>query len=290
VVGIAGVVTACSASTDTLKCTLASPATAAGGVEERILADGVTRTFIAHVPRDSASGRLPLVIAFPGRGESAEQMENYSDLDSLDAVVLYAQGLPGAGGESSWEGTPFVPKTRNDLAFVSALIGWASRSACVDVHRITLAGKSDGGGFADLAACDPDIPVAVLLADSAAFYDQRPRCEPRHPVTVLNLAGTADSVIPIDGDSARGLRSERAVSDEWAHLDECAARENTVTGAFIRVVWTECADGTSVTQYRLDGDGHTWAGATTDSGPGATSRAVSATGLLRSVLEGGLTK
>jgi polyhydroxybutyrate depolymerase len=82
---------------------------AAGSSTDRTMeVGGRTRTFIEHVPAGfSADTKYPAIIAFPGRGESAGELEAYSQLDSVGAIVLYAQGLPGAGGQPAWESTPY---------------------------------------------------------------------------------------------------------------------------------------------------------------------------------------
>ncbi|MEY9894364.1 poly(3-hydroxybutyrate) depolymerase [Catenulispora sp. MAP5-51] len=46
--------------------------------------------------------------------------------------------------------------------------------------------------------------------------------------------------------------------------------------------WTSCTDGTEVVNYAIADGGHTWPGATVDSGPGVTTHAIDATRLITS--------
>jgi polyhydroxybutyrate depolymerase len=98
-----------------------------------------------HVPPSIGNGRkLPAVIAFPGRGESDAELEQYSQLDGTDAVVLYLQPLAGAGGQPSWEASPYQSAAAHDYEFAADVVSWLDGPPCVDATRIDMTGKSDG--------------------------------------------------------------------------------------------------------------------------------------------------
>jgi polyhydroxybutyrate depolymerase len=237
------------------------------------------RTFIEHVPSGFTAGRkYPAIIAFPGRGESARQLETYSQLDDVGAIVVYAQALPGSGGQTSWEGTPFQGASAHDYAFATALVQWLAGSSCIDASRIDMTGKSDGAGFAVSAACGI-IGVAAVATISGAFYQEQNHCAAGgRPLAVLNMHGTGDSVIPYDGNAAEGLYSTDAWIRLWLHRDRCAGPgvSQDIAPGIVQSSWRPCADGTAVINYRIIGGGHTWPGATAPSGPGNTTHAIDA--------------
>ncbi|MEV7600425.1 hypothetical protein AB0O91_23925 [Kitasatospora sp. NPDC089797] len=240
---------------------------------------GKVRTFIAHLPAGPAPGaKVPAIIAFPGRGEDAGRLEAYSGLDAVDAVVLYAQGLDGKGGKPSWEATPYLGAEAHDYEFAGDLVRWLAGSGCVDPARIGLAGKSDGAGFAASAGCTLD-GVATVATVSGAFYQDVNHCSGRgRPVATLNMHGTADPVIPYDGNPDRGLYSTDAWLRLWQQRDRCtgAGTDQDLAPDVTSTTWSTCADSTVVVNYRIAGGGHTWPGASVSSGPGGTTHSIDA--------------
>jgi polyhydroxybutyrate depolymerase len=240
---------------------------------------GRTRTFIEHVPAGFAVGpKYPAIIAFPGRGESARQLETYSQLNDVDAIVVYAQALPGSGGQTSWEGTPFQGASAHDYEFATDLVRWLAGSSCVDASRVDMTGKSDGAGLAVSAACGI-AGVAAVATVSGAFYQEQNHCATGgRPLAILNMHGTGDSVIPYDGNAAEGLYSTDAWIRLWLHRDRCAGPglRHDIAPGIAQSSWPSCADGTAVINDRIIGGGHTWPGATAPSGPGNTTHAIDA--------------
>jgi polyhydroxybutyrate depolymerase len=255
-------------------------ARAAGSSASRAIdVSGRTRTFIEHVPAGFSAGRkYPAIIAFPGRGESASELQTYSQLDSTGAIVLYAQGLPGAGGQPSWESTPYQSASAHDYEFAADLVRLLATSPCVDPDRIDMTGKSDGAGFAASAACGIT-QVAAVATISGAFYQGENHCAAGgRPLSILNMHGTADPVAPYDGSSARGLYATGTWLAVWLRRDLCSGPGTNRSAApgVIQTTWPSCLDGTEVVNYRIIGGGHTWPGATAPSGPGATAHSIDA--------------
>jgi polyhydroxybutyrate depolymerase len=240
---------------------------------------GRQRVFIEHLPAGFAAGRkYPAVIAFPGRGESDAQLQNYSGLDAVDAVVLYAQGVNGKDNKPTWEATPYIGSEAHDYEFTTGMIQWLTRSSCVDASRIGLTGKSDGAGFAASAACSRD-DVAAVATISGAFYQNYNRCRSDgRPVPMLDMHGTSDPVMPYAGIPARGVYSIDAWLQLWTTRNHCTGpgSDKGIASDVVRTTWASCADGADVVNYRIIGGGHTWPGATAPSGPGGTTRSVNA--------------
>ncbi|TQF01618.1 hypothetical protein E6W39_04380 [Kitasatospora acidiphila] len=237
---------------------------------------GKSRTFIEHLPSAATAGTAGAkhlaIIAFPGRGETDSELEAYSRLDGVNAVVLYAQGLNGEGAKSTWEATPYLGDSAHDYEFADDLVQWLAQAPCVDATRIDLTGKSDGAGFAASAACTIS-GVAAVATVSGAFYQDSNHCTASgHPLPVLNLHGSSDWVIPYDGNPARRLYGTDAWLQLWRQRDKCtgAGVEQALSADVTQTTWSGCADGSVVVNDRIAGGGHTWTVATAPSGPGAT--------------------
>jgi polyhydroxybutyrate depolymerase len=241
--------------------------------------DGRMRTFIEHVPPGLGSGsKVPAIIAFPGRGESAAELESYSQLDGTDAIVLYLQALDGAGGQPSWEATPYQSAAAHDYDFTADVVNWLESSPCVDVTRIDMTGKSDGAGFAASAAC-VTAGVAAVATVSAAFYENDTRCgSSGRPVSVLNMHGTSDPVIPYNGSAEQGLFGTGGWIRLWLQHDQCpgSAANSAPAAQVAQASWSSCAGGTAVVNDTVTGGGHTWPGATVTSGQGPQNHTLNA--------------
>jgi polyhydroxybutyrate depolymerase len=142
-----------------------------------------------------------------------------------------------------------------------------------------MTGKSDGAGFAASAACG--IPqVAAVATISGAFYQGENRCAASgQPLSILNMHGTGDPVVPYDGSRARGLYATDAWLALWRQRDQCAGPgiDRSIASDVVQTTWPSCIDGTEVVNYRIIGGGHTWPGATVPSGgPGATTHSIDA--------------
>ena len=112
---------------------------------------------------------------------------------------------------------------------------------CVDPQRVFATGVSNGGSMVALAACELSSRITAI-ASVSGDYSRQPPCRPARPVSVLEIHGTADQVVPYFGKPAR--RTTDGVPpfvDGWVARDECAARCQIglarATGAVVSVEW-----------------------------------------------------
>ena len=94
---------------------------------------------------------------------------------------------------------------------------------------------------------------------SQLLVDKEPQAGDAH-VSVLQLHGTDDAIIPYDGGDAesdhRFLPAEDSAA-AWAAHNGCnAMATETASGPYTRMEWEQCTTGTRVVHYRLDGIGH----------------------------------
>jgi polyhydroxybutyrate depolymerase len=159
------------------------------------------------------------------------------------------------------------------------VVRWLDGSPCVDAKRIDMTGKSDGAGFAASAACV--IPgIAAVAMVSAAFYQNGTRCGlSGRPVSILNIHGTSDPVIPYNGSAARGLFGTGGWIRLWLEHDQCPGPTvNTRPAAQVtQASWSSCRDGAAVVNDTVTDGGHTWPGAPVPSGQGPQNHTLNAT-------------
>ena len=62
------------------------------------------RSFILSVPKDySGDKKWPIVLAFHGWGQSAENLRGYSRLDAADAIMIFPEGK-----KKAWSPAPYA--------------------------------------------------------------------------------------------------------------------------------------------------------------------------------------
>lgn len=254
-------------------------------VAQGMTSGGDQRGYLLHLPADYSPVRpLPVVLAFHGRKGNGYDIEAFSGLDTLEAIVVYPLGLPGEGGEPAWQGAPYQPPS-NDVLFVSDLLDKLQRTLCVDPFRIYATGKSNGAGFTALLACRLPHRIAAFATIAGAFYPETTQgCGPGRPVSIVDFHGTADPIVNYNGEaSSHGepLPPLPAWVQNWADHDHCAPATTTQIGPDVtEIAYQHCAHDTAVTHYKIAGAGHTWPGELVDSGPGSATHTISATDIL----------
>jgi len=249
-----------AASSATTMTTLACAPLGTPTQSETITVGNAQRSYLLHVPAHPLGERLPLVLAFHGRGETPAVLEHDSGLDRLHAVLVYPRGEPGTGGKLSWSGTPTAAPGVDDVQFartiVAALRGWS----CVDPGRTYATGKSDGGGVAWQLACRAADLVLAIAPVAGAYYPIAGGCRPARPVSILEFHGTDDRVVPAAGSARRGLPDIQAWLAAWARRDGCTVQQPEARiGRDVRLWgWSGCAAGSQVAGYRILHGGHTW--------------------------------
>lgn len=223
---------------------------------------GFERTYLLHLPSSyDADQALPLVVAFHGRGNSGRIMEAQSGLSNLPAVVAYPDGvLSQPIGKRAWSNAPYAAQGVDDVAFTRALLDAIETSVCVDLDRVYSVGHSNGGGFAVQAGCELRRDFAAVAVVSAALYGTSVGCE--HPMSVFELHGTDDTIIPYAGVDEPALQLPGIGSwvREQAAVDGCDTEPSArVLGIFVtRFTFDRCASGRTVVHLRVSGGGHAW--------------------------------
>jgi polyhydroxybutyrate depolymerase len=246
--------------------------------------DGLERTFLLHMPSSYDEVEpMPLVFALHGGGGTGENMikltEEFNDLaEEKGFIVVYPDGI-----EKHWNDGRQIENRRahvddiDDVGFLKALVEHISQEYSIDPARIYSTGISNGGQMSYRLACEAPgtfAAIAVVVASmSEALYTT---CSPEEPISVLVLNGTADTLVPWDGGTIRVGKQEfgeavsaRETVDFWVEVNRCNAPPAHIElpdndpedGTRVRrETYQDCASGTSVEFYTVDGGGHTWPG------------------------------
>lgn len=158
---------------------------------------GDVRQAIVYAPNTATpgatpAGKPPLVLAFHGFGDDAENFQHV-DLHRAwpEAVVVYVQGLPTRGSWPGWQ-TERGQYGDRDLKLVDEVVASLRKRFDVDPKRIFATGFSNGAGFTYLLWSErPSLfaafaPVAGRLAASVTPSVRKP---------VLHVAGRIDGTV-----------------------------------------------------------------------------------------------
>lgn len=231
-----------------------------GESEITVLSSGIERTAIVDLPPAKVGQRLPVLVGLHGAG--GKFFQTYSGFTELaDAegfIAVYPNPIDKEDGHTFWnindhqtDGGPA------DVQFIADLLDYLEDHLCVDPSRIYAAGVSNGGGMAARLACELSERFAGF-ASIAGGYSSLPPCHPTNPVSVIEIHGTADTVVPYDGDSPDGAGAVWPWLWAWHEHDGCsgAPAVSRVAPRVERYEWSDCAEGARVEHIEIYGGGH----------------------------------
>jgi polyhydroxybutyrate depolymerase len=245
----------------------AAPAVAlpGGDLSGAMLAGGVSRAYLVHVP-SGLERPAGLVLNLHGAGMTGPEQAaatNYNAIaDQYGFVVAYPDGIDLSWADGRGASTPDRQGV-DDVGFLVSLIDRLAHDYGVDRGKVFVTGMSAGAFMAQRLACERADVVAAIAPVAGTLGVARP-CAPSQPVSVFEVHGTADSVVPFNGGTMLGrggysdIVAAPAMAQRWRELDGCPAPVEDVVGAVHRYTASGCANGTEVTFVQVDGGGHTW--------------------------------
>jgi polyhydroxybutyrate depolymerase len=213
-----------------------------------------TRTALVRLPRHRTSRRLPLVLVLHGADGNGAFMQRFTGFSRRAEAAGFAVVYPNAG-RYFW--TLAAGRGPDDVAFINALLDRLLSGGCFAADRVSVAGLSNGGGFAARLACDLSARLAAV-AMVAGGYGTVSECQPDHPLSILEMHGTADPVVPYRGGAGDVPRWVR----RWVVHDGCDGRpaRSHPVARVTRSVWAHCDAGVVVQHLRIAGGRHQWPG------------------------------
>jgi polyhydroxybutyrate depolymerase len=237
-----------------------------GDVPGELVIGGLPRTYQVHVPAglDQPAG---LVVNLHGAGMTGggqAAATNYNAIaDQHGFVVAYPDGIDFSWADGRGASIPDRQGV-DDVGFLAALIDRLSRDYGIAPGRVYATGMSAGAFMATRLACERADLVSAIAPVAGTLGIAFP-CAPSRPVSVLQVHGTADQVVPFGGGTMLGrggysdIVAAPAIAQRWRDVDGCpgAPVEDTV-GAVHRFTAGGCAGGTEVDFVQVDGAGHLW--------------------------------
>lgn len=176
---------------------------------------------------DDAVLPLPVVVLLGGYDSTAQDFEDWIQLGkavngSRFALIL-ADGVVDSAGSPTWNATDTCCDHdgvgTDDVGYLLGLLEHAGQVANLDPRRVVLVGHSAGGFMAYRLACDHPERIAAVVSIAGSGFLDAAKCQATQPVSVLQIHGLDDDVMPYDGDAeAPGARE---VVRRWAVRAGC---------------------------------------------------------------------
>jgi len=171
-----------------------------------------------------------------------------------------------------WNAGGFAAKDRaDDVAFIRALLDDLGVVVNVDPKRVYATGISNGGMMCYRLAAELSDRIAAVAPVAGTMAIEK--ASPKRPVPIIHFHGTADTLVPFNGqgkDSPKFMKFQ-SVEDSirtWVKIDGCAEKPEIVDlpvktdngTAVQRKTFGGGKDGTEVVLIITKGGGHTWPG------------------------------
>ena len=242
--------------------------------------NGVSRTYLLHVPANFQPTMSALVVAMGGGGNNAADMETFSQLDATAdqagfAVVYPDELINPSEGSTNW--AFFFSDFSDDIGFLRQLIVTLQDSLHPDPKRIYVTGGSSGAAMSHRVGVQlSDLVAAIAVVegsiDAVATGDTQVHTLPSAvaPVAVLILHGDHDTKVPYCGGPQPGsvVASQETAFNYWIgpSANACTVLDTTlplcdVEGNITSVTEkdaTSCRGNAEVKFYRLLGGEHEW--------------------------------
>ncbi len=238
-----------------------------------------SRPFTLFTPTSYQEGTpMPLVILLHGYGASGDIQEAYFQVQPLAEekgfLYVHPDGTKNQVGDQFWNATDACcsfGSTVDDVSYITGIIDQVSAERDVDPKRIYVMGHSNGGFMSYRMACELSGRVAAIASLAGATFDDPTKCAPDHPVSVLQVHGTADGTIAYEGGATPVINATfpGAVQSvtTWAGYDGCDTTPKATGTTFdleVNLAGEEtsvqafdgCPDGIAVELWTIDGGAH----------------------------------
>jgi polyhydroxybutyrate depolymerase len=208
-----------------------------------------------RIPSGAQPGRTPLLlVVIPGGdGDRNDRL----GIGAAGAKQGFAILYPTSEGSGFWQlnkqfGT-------SDVSDVTGLIQRQVATGCFDANRISITGVSNGAGFTARMGCELPTTFAAVVPVAAGYKALDP-CPANARASFLDIHGTADTVVPINGKKPDRKGNVARYTATWARRDGCDASPRTTTPRrlVIHATYRGCDSGIRVERYALTGTDHGW--------------------------------
>jgi len=230
---------------------------------------GQARAYRVFVPPTLDRSRpAPLVMVLHGGRNTVEDMVKTTLFDREAAAGGFIAAYPEGVGKVWNAGTCCGTGPRrglDDVGFLAEVLDRLLADYPIDRSRVFVAGVSNGAMMAYRFACERADRVTAVGSVAGAVVVEG--CQPSRPVSVLEVHGTEDPLVPylggqpsaVEAQGAPPYTSTPAMMRLWAEVNGCPAPAPAqTTGPVTIESWAGCRSGSAVRLVTVQGGGHIW--------------------------------
>ena len=159
----------------------------------------------------------------------------------------------------------------DDVGFINALIDTLNENFSIDPERIYACGFSNGGFMSHKLACQLSHRIAAIASVggiiSAGTVE---KCNSQRAMPVLQIHGTLDNTVPINGTS--GWYSVDETMSFWSELNGCVKVDTIQVPDIVlsdgctiqKIIYSNSNRKIKAIYYKVEKGGHSWPSATAD--------------------------
>lgn len=210
-------------------------------------------------PPDAQAGEaLPVVLVLGGYSFRSWELAEWMGLVDLARerrwILVIPEGSIDARGNPFWAATDtccdWYGAGVDDVAFVREVVRRVRAEHPAAPDRLVVVGHSNGAFLGAALACTPGSGLTHLVSIGGSGFLDASRCEERGPLALLQVHGTADDVMPLDGDAT--APGAREFVERWA----CAPLQDGALPAGIGAGTAWVDPQCPVSAWILDGIDH----------------------------------
>lgn len=195
------------------------------------------RPFSLVIPKNYNSKKTaPLILMLHGYSGDPTYMKNYQILanesERTGVLLAFPTGTKDKQDSNFWNATQaccnFNNSTIDDQGYLIKVVDEISRQYSIDQKAIFIIGHSNGGFMAHRMACNYSGKFAAIASIAGAGYLKPSDCEPKLPISILQIHGTLDPVIKIEGGQlGKPYPSAMQTVSDWAKRNQCSKKPTT---------------------------------------------------------------
>ena len=240
--------------------------------------NGVNRLYTLYKP-DNLKEKAPLVFVLHGYTSNSTNIMNYSKMNEIadqnGFMVCYPQGTTNIyTGQTHWNANLKEMSSVTDSEFLTDLAKKLQAEFNLSEKNTFACGMSNGGFMSYSLGCERSDTFKAIasITGTMSGYDWN-NCNP-NKVPVLQISGTNDMVVPMDGSmsSAGGWGGAPKIQDimnYWGDINECTQTQtqnlpdsNKTDNSYVSIEKkVDCFNNHQVWFYTVYGGAHTWPGA-----------------------------
>ena len=229
-------------------------------VNQLVAGQTVQREFWVRYPQALSQSSYPIVFFFHGAGGQGLNMLNPSLENLIDRDEFIAVFPSGYNNRWNVSGE----SDADDIEFFQLMLNSFNGDALFDQGKVFAIGRSNGAGMSNKLAKETSLlngigPIVSQQLDFIAAIDTPA------PVSVFQVNGDADTVIPIEGGYVGFIGatflSAQASAQNWASNVNCSPTANSETQQWGNLTvqaytFADCDENRQVRYHTVEGAGH----------------------------------